>query len=72
MNDRIPGSCYSNPIKYRGYDIYLSDSGEHLGHDWAWSHESYDGAPDSPLRHLCGTARSEVECRQAIDAMLDE
>lgn len=71
MNDRIPGSCYSNPIRYRGYLIYLSDMSAISGDDWAWCHEAYDGAPDSPLRHLCGTARSEVECRRVIDEMLD-
>lgn len=73
MNDRIPGSCYSNPIKYKNYRIYLNDFNAHPN---AWQvafvfvHEDYDGAPDAG-DDRCGYGPSIIACMNEIDNLED-
>lgn len=38
---------------------------------WRWSHDDYDGAPDSRDRR-CGMASSPEECRAQIDEVLED
>lgn len=67
MNDRLPGSCWSNPVWHRErWRIYLSDV--EMGRDFAFAflHDDYDGAPDAhDNRHGFGT--SVEDCRRRID-----
>lgn len=53
---------------YRDCEILPSNSGYT---NFEWSHKNYDGAPDSPTRHLCGYGRDRVECMENIDLILD-
>ena len=65
MNDRIPGSSWSNPIWYRKYRIYLSDA-PYPQTEYAYAHDDYDGADDAhDIRH--GYASSIEEAKKDID-----
>jgi hypothetical protein len=68
MNDRIPGSSPYNPIKYRGWEISLTQNPYQDGYDYA--HESFDGAPDSG-DDRCGFARTVAEAKTEIDEYED-
>lgn len=37
-----------------------------------WAHFTYDGAPDSPTRHLCGHGDTIEACKAQIDDMVEE
>ena len=71
MSDIIPGSSQSNPIKYRGWNICLNGAGDPIGEAWCFWTDAFDGAPDSPTRHECGTAASEQDAKRQIDDMED-
>lgn len=66
MNDRIPGSCYSNPIWHKGYRIYLSDLYEVHGFQYDYVHDDYDGAEDAG-DNRCGQANTVEEAKAEID-----
>lgn len=40
-----PGDSWSDPIWWRNYRIYKSESSGPF--NWAYSHDDFDGAPDS-------------------------
>lgn len=71
MNDRLPGSCYDNPIRYKGYRIYLSDMFRVHGFEFEYVHESYDGAPDARDNRF-GQAHTEAEAKAEIDEKEDD
>lgn len=66
MNDRLPGSCWSNPIWHREkWRIYLSDfAGCNM--QYTYCHDDYDGAPDANDGR-CGYAASIEACKVEID-----
>lgn len=70
MNDRIPGTTYDNPIWYRGYRIYLCDQDAHTfgGYEYAYCHDSYDGAEDAH-DHRYGYTKSVTEAQDEIDEL---
>lgn len=70
MNDRLPGSCYSNPIWYKKYRIYLSDLYEVHGFEYDFVHDSYDGAEDAG-DNRCGVANTVEEAKEQIDEKED-
>jgi hypothetical protein len=71
MNDRLPGSCWSNPIWYREkWRIYLGD-GWHPSTQYAYSHDDYDGAPDAK-DHRAGYAESVEACKKEIDELMED
>lgn len=65
MSDRIPGTSYDNPIRYRGYRVFLGDSGP-WSTNWHFVHEDYDGPEDN----RCGVCRTVIECRAEIDEQI--
>lgn len=69
MNDRIPGSSYWNPIWHRGWRIFVSGNGR--GHDYAFAHDDFDGAPDAG-DHRCGAAATIEACKAEIDVYEEE
>lgn len=71
MNDRLPGSCYSNPIWHRKYRIYLSDLADTHGFEYEYSHDDFDGAPDA-RDNRCGYARTVDAAKQEIDELEDD
>ena len=66
MNDRIPGSCYSNPIWYGKWRIYISDLYEVHGYMYDYVHDDYDGAEDAN-DNRCGQAHSVDEAKFEIE-----
>jgi hypothetical protein len=76
MSDRIPGSSFSNPIKHRGWLIFLDDCAgtQHMG--YAFVHEDYDPTPlyadDGPSDHRHGWARTVEQAKAEIDDHEDE
>lgn len=62
MNDRIPGSCWSNPIWYKGYRIYVS----YLPFNFEFVHDNYDGAEDANDNRY-GWAESVETAKADID-----
>ena len=56
-------------MNYRNCEITQSTDNAYANYEW--SHQDYDGAPDSPTNHLCGYGKSRVECMQDIDDRLD-
>lgn len=54
---------------YKGYTIKLSYVADISGYDYEFTHENYDGAPDSDTRHLCGFADSVEDAKKQIDEM---
>ena len=62
MNDRIPGACWSNPIWYKGYRIYVSDNWP----EFEFVHDNYDGAEDAH-DNRCGWAKSVEAAKADID-----
>jgi len=63
MSDTLPGSSWINPIWYRGYRIFVTETGY-----FDYVHDDYDGAPDSG-DHRAGYARTVDEAKAAIDEM---
>lgn len=80
MNDRVPGSSWSNPILYRGWNISLCSCGgaDVMGpsHRFEFSHDDYDPTPqepgDGPGDHRCGHAASVEAAKREIDAYEEE
>ena len=66
MNDRLPGSCYSNPLWHGKWRIYLSDLYEVHGHQYDYVHDDYDGAEDAGDNRF-GIAHTVEEAKQLID-----
>jgi hypothetical protein len=70
MNDRIPGSSWSNPIWHGKWRIYLSYlSGTH-GYKYEFVHDDYDGADDANDGR-CGVAMTVENAKIQIDEMED-
>lgn len=67
MNDRIPGTTWSNPIWYRKYRIYVSDS----PFEYEYVHDDYDGADDAN-DNRCGYGRTVEDCKKEIDEREDD
>lgn len=63
MNDRIPGSCWDNPIWYKNYRIYISDMHEVTHYEYV--SDNYDGPGDK----RCGHAYSIAEAKTDIDEL---
>jgi hypothetical protein len=68
MSDRLPGSSWSNPILYRGYEIALASYSPAARFDWEAVHENYDGDEDSRIVR----AASVEACKAEIDERIDE
>lgn len=66
MSDRLPGSCWSNPIWHGRWRIYVSGDG--YGPAFSYSHDDYDGAPDAHDNRY-GYAASIDEAKAEIDEM---
>lgn len=58
-------------IHYRDCEITDQSPTQPDGCPCEWSHDSYDGAPDSDTRHLCGYAPTVEECKRQIDDMYE-
>lgn len=66
MNDRLPGSCWGNPIWHREkWRIYVGDS-ERLDTQFCYCHDDYDGAPDARDGRF-GHGTSIEDCKRQID-----
>ena len=64
MNDRIPGTTWSNPIWYRDrWRIYLSGM-DYPGLEYEYMHDDYDG--DSDTENRAGHCESVEACKQEI------
>lgn len=70
MNDRLPGSCWNNPVWYGKYRIYLANLYEVHGFEYEYCHDDYDGAEDAGDSRY-GQAHSIAECQAEIDARED-
>lgn len=66
MNDRIPGSCWDNPIWYKKYRIFLSNLYEVHGFQYDYIHDGFDGAPDAG-DNRGGQAHTIEEAKSQID-----
>lgn len=71
MNDRLPGSCWDNPVWHRGWRIYLSDLFNVHGYQYDFVHDSYDGAPDSGDSRY-GQAHTVEEAKALINEKEDD
>lgn len=71
MNDRIPGSSWSNPIWYGKWRIYLSDKSAMMHYPYEFVHDDYDGAIDSKDNRN-GYATSVDDAKYRIDHWDDE
>lgn len=71
MNDRLPGSCYSNPIWHGKWRIYLSDLYEVHGFEYDYVHDDYDGAEDAG-DNRCGQAHTVEKAIAEIKDREDE
>lgn len=72
MNDRLPGTPWSNPIWYGRWRIYLGEGWP--GCEWAYSHDDYDGAcdaGDSRCGHCVSIAVAKVEIDEMTDGNID-
>lgn len=74
-----PGSCWSDPIWYRGWRIYGAESpprGWAPDFEFAYVHDSYDGAPiepdGPPADARCGFAASIEDAKSEIDQYENE
>jgi hypothetical protein len=66
MSDRLPGSCWHNPIWHGKWRIYVSDD-PFLGPcKYEYVHDDYDGADDAN-DNRAGYARTVDEAKQQID-----
>jgi hypothetical protein len=63
MNDRIPGSCWSNSIWFGKWRIYIS--GSECSYNYSFTHDDYDGAEDA-LDDRHGCANTIEECKAEI------
>lgn len=70
MSDRLPGSCWHNPIRHGKWRIYVSES-PLPGENYAFVHDDYDGADvdheTSSRDRRCGYAATVDAAKQAID-----
>lgn len=69
MNDRIPGSTWDNPIWYKGYRIYIGEPQYGNEFTFAFTHDDFDGAPDSKDRRhgyapTIEAAKAEIDERE--------
>lgn len=71
MSDALPGSSWSNPIQYRGWNIGPGDVGpEGRSRTIGFSHDDYD--EEDPLDTRCGYADSVDAAKREIDEREDE
>ena len=52
-------------MEYKNCTIERSNDAPYT--NFSWAHDSYDGAPDSPTRHLCGHGNTINDCLDQID-----
>ena len=58
--------------EYRGYTItYWAKPVPTRAWDYDFSHEDYDGAPDSG-DHRCGNGASVEDCKEQIDDLIED
>jgi hypothetical protein len=58
-------------VKYRGYTIsHWAKPIPATSFDYDFSHEDYDGAPDSGDRR-CGSGASVEDCKEQIDEIIE-
>jgi hypothetical protein len=76
MTDRLPGSSFSNPIKHRGWLIFLDDCAGTHPMGYAFVHEDYDPTPlyadDGPSDQRHGWERTLDAAKAEIDCQEDE
>lgn len=74
MSDRIPGTSYDNPIRYRDYRIFADDCAGTCPPGFAFVHEDYDPTPmyadDPPSDHRHGWERTVEAAKAEIDAQI--
>ena len=59
-------------INYRGYRIIFNPPPiPDRSHDWQWSHEEYDGAPDGNDIRI-GSSPSLEQARTEIDEQIED
>jgi hypothetical protein len=66
MNDRLPGSSWSNPIWYRKHWRIYMNWYSVIGDEWTYSHDDWDGAEDSGDDRI-GHASTVEACKAEID-----
>ena len=66
MSDRIPGTTYDNPIRYRGYRVFIGDGP--WSTSWNYVHEDYDGPED----RRAGVARTITQAEAEINEIEGE
>jgi hypothetical protein len=71
MSDKLPGSGPTNPIRYRGYDIFAGDMVEEYGLNWSFEfyHMNYVGHDED---QRFGNGPTIQACRVLIDRIEDE
>lgn len=65
MNDRVPGSSWSNPIWHGKWRIYLHHY-HSINYPWEFVHDDYDGAEDANDNRN-GYAMSVDDAKHRID-----
>jgi hypothetical protein len=65
LNKLVPGSCWKNPIWYRGWRIYRTEDHAPVPCDWGYAHDSYDGSDEDDARS--GYANTVEEAKAEID-----
>jgi hypothetical protein len=63
MSDRLPGSCWDNPIWHGEWRIFLGEPQYGPQFAYQYIHDGYDGPEDN----RAGYAESVEACREEID-----
>lgn len=71
MNDRVPGSSWSNPIWYGKWRIYVNEYNYNGRYPYKFVHDDYDGAYDANDNRN-GIATSIEDAKHCIDHWDDE
>ena len=76
MTNRLPGTTWDNPIRYRDYRIFLDDCAGTRRQGYAFVHEDYDPTPmyadDGPSDHRHGWEPTLEAAKAEIDVQIDE
>jgi hypothetical protein len=70
MNDRLPGSCWHNPIWYGKWRIYTADTD--CPYTFEFVHDDYEGTYDHPRDWRLGWANTVDACKKEIDNLVGE
>jgi hypothetical protein len=68
MSDRLPGTSWSNPLKYRQYVIYVEPEEDTHVKVVHYCHEDWRGEGDA----RCGSANSLEAAKDEIDLLVIE